>query len=210
MGLRGLTMIGFVLAGALIGLINSLSAAPLSGPSAVVNVADTSTLTGRGAYNAGRAAMKGEKYDDAIRFFTAAIDSGQLDEKTLAMAYVNRGHAFVQELNHTKDETFFKKAEADYASALATSQTYGILGFAGNFKIYAASFTGNPAYLSEALVYFDKGIELNPKSPNLYYGRARVYEAMGNRSAALSDVEASLALKPSEDALRLKKALTQD
>jgi tetratricopeptide (TPR) repeat protein len=83
-------------------------------------------------YKAGYAARVAGNYDEAIRFLSAAIASGKLNDDDSATSYNNRGMAYAATGQPDK-------AVADYTMAIKIAPVYG------------------PAYLNRGDVYVDEG-----------------------------------------------------
>lgn len=51
----------------------------------------------------------------------------------------------------------------------------------------------------KAQAFYARAIEMNPEYPFTYFNRSRVHLAMGNRKAAIADLEACLRMGPEDD-----------
>ncbi len=70
--------------------------------------------------SAGNAAAQAQKFKKAVKLYTQAIKSGQLDPTNLAVAYNNRGSAYDDQNQTAKAMKDFKQAikiKPDYAEA---------------------------------------------------------------------------------------------
>jgi tetratricopeptide (TPR) repeat protein len=116
----------------------------------------TSPLWAGGADDAqaGFAAAASCNYDEAIRLFTKAIESGELSQKYLSVVYNSRGNAWINKGD-------YDKAIADLTKAIEIdpkyANSYYTRGIAWEKK-------GNS---NRAIVDYSKATEINPKHANL-------------------------------------------
>jgi tetratricopeptide (TPR) repeat protein len=123
---------------------------------------------------AGAAAAQRGNYDEAIKFFTKAIDSGELSQEQLSAVYGLRGLAW-------SDKKDYDKAIADYDKAIAidpkSADAYYDRGLAWYVK----------KDYDKAIADFTKVIEINPKDAEAYYLRGRAWHAKGDSLKAIED-----------------------
>jgi tetratricopeptide (TPR) repeat protein len=140
-------------------------------------------------------------YDSVITGCTSAIDSGNLHDPDLAIAYVNRAVALsaggyyekaIQdykkaiELDPTNEVAFYDMANTlisthDYDYAI---ENYGIAiklrpDYANAFNNRCAAYNLQ-GFHDRAIEDCDKAISLNPKRANFFVGRANAYLNKGN------------------------------
>ncbi|MDJ0951246.1 MAG: tetratricopeptide repeat protein [Alphaproteobacteria bacterium] len=144
------------------------------------------------AYQAGRAALDAGRLQDAIRFTTTAIESGELDERALSIAYNARGLAF-------RRIGRLDAAVADYDRAIGVRPDYAM---AFNNRGIANQSRG--AY-ADAIYDHSQAIALDPAYVNAYVGRCLAYEARKQKELAASDCRKALELDPDKEGA--KKAL---
>jgi tetratricopeptide (TPR) repeat protein len=99
---------------------------------------------------------------------------------------------------------------ADRGTAWAMQKQYG-LAMADLDRAFALGYDEASAYSTagticleqaeydKALAYFSKAAQLDPQYPFTYYNRANVHYAMGNRAAAVADLETCLAFPGAAD-----------
>jgi tetratricopeptide (TPR) repeat protein len=125
---------------------------------------------------AGIEAFDGRNYDEAIRLFTKAIESGELSREDLWAVYVLRGLAW----DNKKD---YDKAIADYTKAIEINPK--------NAEAYYSR--GNAWYdkgnNEKAIADYTKVIEINPKDAEAYDSRGDAWEKKGNHAKAKADYD---------------------
>jgi tetratricopeptide (TPR) repeat protein len=105
--------------------------------------------------DAGIAAAKGGDYDEAIRLFTKAIESGELSRENLSIAYYNRGNAW-----QSKGDS--DKAIADYTKAIEIDPKH-----ARAYYNRGKAWKKKGDY-DKAIADYTKAIEINPKDADPY------------------------------------------
>lgn len=142
------------------------------------------------AVHAGIAAVQEGAFEDAIRAFTQAIDSGALDPETLAIAYNNRGVVY-------DDLGDFARAIADYENALAISPndetTLHNLAIAHAAQGHAHA---NLDEHSEAIAAYGRALDIKPDDARTLALRALAHEQAGDIESAILDAEAALRFDP--------------
>jgi tetratricopeptide (TPR) repeat protein len=135
---------------------------------------------------AGIEAFKGRDYDKAIQLFTKAIDSGELSQKNLGIAYYNRGFAWLYKAD-------YDKAIADYTKAIELKPEYAI---AYQTRGYAWYKKGD---YDKAISDYTKAIEIDPKHAGAYIDRGEVWVDMGKYDRAIADFTKAIELNPKHD-----------
>lgn len=103
-----------------------------------------------------------------------------------AMAYADRGTVLAM----TKQ---FMPAMADLERAFALGYSdASAFSTAGTICMETGRF-------DKALEHFARSLQLNPDYPFTYFNRASAHAAMGNRKAAISDLEHCLRMGPEDD-----------
>lgn len=105
-------------------------------------------------------------YGLAIRRFTQAIDSGELSQEELSIAYYNRGNAW-----KSKGRWYSKKAAADYKKA-------------------------TDEYRKDSIATITRVIEIDPKNAEAYYNRGNVWYEKGNYNKAIADYTKAIEIDP--------------
>jgi tetratricopeptide (TPR) repeat protein len=105
--------------------------------------------------NAGLAALNGHNYDEAIRLYTKAIESGELSQKDLSIVLYNRGLAW-------KDKGDYDKAIADYTKAIELDPKHTSAYYNRGNAWYAKGD------YDKAMVDYTKTIEIDPKYTKVY------------------------------------------
>jgi tetratricopeptide (TPR) repeat protein len=117
--------------------------------------------------------------DDAIRFYTKAIDL----KADFAVAYFNRGIAF-------HEKAYADQAIKDYDEVLRITP---LAADALTNRGIARLDLGDPG---GALADFERAIQLNATDAGAFYNRGIAHEALGNVEAALLDYDKTLQLQP--------------
>ena len=192
----------------------------------VTEVTGTDSAAAISSLNAGAAALKNDQFKAAVRYFTAAIESGTLSLEGVALAYHHRGIA-QQKLGLTG------AAVADYTKAIwqgslpsdVLSRSYYNRGIAyaemGEFeraeRDYSSAIELNQTYASayhnranlrrgrgayqEAIDDYNSALaHLDGAGKHLpLYGRALAKEALGDKKGAIADLYQTLEAKPDYD-----------
>lgn len=139
---------------------------------------------------AGNEAFANGKLEKAIADFSRAIESGDLDTETLALAHNNRG-VVLAELGD------FDRAIDDYERSLELKpgdpKSVRNLRIAYTRRGLAAARLGE---LDRALADFTRAIELEPSHPTAYVRRAELRLERGTIEAAIEDLEKAVSLAP--------------
>ncbi|PWT90626.1 MAG: hypothetical protein C5B56_05125 [Proteobacteria bacterium] len=114
--------------------------------------------------------------DKAIADFDAAIRL----QPSYAEAHTNRGLARVK-----KSE--YDKAIEDFTWAIQFDQRMAFLNYSNRGGAYASK-----RQFDEALKDYDEAIGLNPEYVGAYYGKAKVYEALGDADRAIKEYDAAI------------------
>lgn len=122
--------------------------------------------------NAGVAAVKAGEYEEAISFFTKAIESGELSQEDLSAAYDNRGNAWFK-----KGE--YDNAIADYTQAIEIVQDI-ILTSVNRVRLLKSSDR-------RIMAYSIKILEIGNEQANIYYNRGVAWENKGDNDRAIAD-----------------------
>ncbi len=152
---------------------------------------------GREDAKEGRVAFLAGNYDAAIQMTTKAIESGELDDRSLAQAYNVRGVAL-------RRKKLFDQAIADYGEAIRLRPSYA---FAYHNRGIAYQAKGEH---SLAIVDHSQAIAFDPDYSNAYAGRCLAFEQMKRREEAIADCTKALELDPDkQDADRALSRLTR-
>jgi tetratricopeptide (TPR) repeat protein len=98
---------------------------------------------------AGLAAAKGGDYDEAIRLYTKAIESGELSREDLSITYYDRGIAWVKKGD-------YDKAIADWTKAIEIDPKY-----AEAYYNRGVAWAGKGDH-AKAKADYEKAIEIDP------------------------------------------------
>lgn len=145
---------------------------------AAIQVAPKSAMA---HYQYGRTLLNQKNVIAALRSFTTAIDL----DSNFADAYHQRGFIFYEQ----KDDV---KAKADFDAAILRGTTFIDSSYYQRALIFSSSKT--PEACEAAIVDFTKVIELRPDSHYAYYGRAEIFSAQKNYTAAVADYNKTLEL----------------
>jgi tetratricopeptide (TPR) repeat protein len=133
----------------------------------------------------GIAAGKEGDYDKAIGLFTKAIESGELSQENLSIAYYNRGRA-------RGEKGDYDKAIADFDKAIKINPTfaeaYGNRGYAWHLK-------GN---YDKAIADYTKFIEIDPRNADAYGSRGYAWGKKGDYGRAIADYTKVIEIIPSD------------
>lgn len=138
---------------------------------------------GLGDFKAGVGALAQQDPDRAMDLFTRALEAGNLEGQTKALAFYNRGiaHSHLSQLN---------QALADFNQALQLDPNL------------AAAYN-NRGMIHHRLSQFDKAvsdldaaIRLEPNSAVAFYNRSFPLAAQGHTMRAIGDLEQALKLSP--------------
>ena len=136
-------------------------------------------MTDWDCYRRGYDAQSKKQYDDAIMWYTKAIEMN----REFVWAYNNRGNVY-------HDLKKYEKALADYDKAIALAPEDAI----------AYNNRGNTYQVlkeyEKALADYDKAIALNPEYTDAYISRGNVYYNMEDYDKALADYDKAIALAP--------------
>ncbi|KIX16064.1 tetratricopeptide repeat protein [Dethiosulfatarculus sandiegensis] len=131
----------------------------------------------------GLAMNQSGRYDEAIKRFTRAINSGRLSPDNLAIAYNNRANAYLDKGN-------VGKAAGDYNRAISASPNFtqalynrGILNY--QLKRY-----------KDSLKDFNKAIELDPDYAAAYFNRSFPLIKLNKPKRAEADLKKAVSLDP--------------
>jgi tetratricopeptide (TPR) repeat protein len=133
--------------------------------------------------DAGRAAAQGGNYDEAIRLFTKAIDSGELSQEHLSVAYNNRGNAWYKKGD-------YDRAVADYTKVIEIEPR----------QVFAYTCRGNAWYkkgdYDKAIADFTTFIEIEPRQPFAYNNRGNAWGKKGDYEKAIADFTKAIEVDP--------------
>lgn len=129
-----------------------------------------------------RAFLKEGRMDDALGLYADVL---RIDPDH-ALAYADRGtvHAMQKQFD-------LALADLDRAFALGHAQS-AAYSTAGTICLETRDY-------ERALAYYARAIELDPAYPYTYYNRANVYQGLGNKEAALADLDTCLGFNPPDD-----------
>jgi len=167
-------------------------------------------VSGLDAHQAGR-------YEEAIEFYTLAIEAGDLPDRSLAYVYNNRGASYrnLDRFNESiEDYDVAIRLNPDYATAFYNRGiAYDRKGFHSlAIDDFDTAIRLNPdlsdAYNQRGLAYvrdgrydiaienFSEAIRLDPESDSAYFHRGLAYQAKGEAGRAAEDLRKSQALNP--------------
>lgn len=133
-----------------------------------------------------RAALAAHEEGDhaaAIRLYTDAIDSGELETGHLAVAFYNRGNAHLA-------ERAYDAAIADYEAAASLRPDYAA---AHNNRGIAEAALGR---YEAAVAAYDAAIRVRPDYALAYKNRGNAHAVAGSYERAIADYDAALARDP--------------
>jgi tetratricopeptide (TPR) repeat protein len=132
---------------------------------------------------AGKTAFQRGNNEEAIRLLTRAIASGELSQKNLIRAYINRGNAWFSKSDYDKAIADFTKAiEIDPKDADAHYNR----GVAWQRK----------SDYNKAIADFTKAIEIDPKDADAYHSRGFAWEEKGDLAKAIADYTKAIEINP--------------
>jgi TPR repeat protein/Flp pilus assembly protein TadD len=171
-------------------------------------------VSGLDAHQAGR-------YEEAIEFYTLAIEAGDLPDRSLAYVHNNRGASY-RNLNRyneaIEDYDAAIRLNPDYATAFYNRGiAYDLKGFHSlAIDDFDTAIRLNPdlsdAYTQRGLAYvrdgrydiaienFSEAIRLDPESDSAYFNRGLAYQSKGESERAAADIKKSHALNPDNPA----------
>jgi tetratricopeptide (TPR) repeat protein len=128
-------------------------------------------------------ALKNGDYDNAIRFCTNALASGELGVAWQHTAYTYRGRAWYGKGDYDKAIADFTKAIEVYAGIV---DPYYYRGLAW----------GNKRDFDKAIADFTKAAELDSKNAQIYYMRGLAWGAKSDYDRAIADFTKVIELDP--------------
>jgi tetratricopeptide (TPR) repeat protein len=129
------------------------------------------------------AAQQGD-FETAIRLYTQALISGELQRRDQATVYYNRAIAF-----EGKGDT--EAAIADFTKAIRMPGNDDAAAYSGRARLFLAA--GRHA---SAIKDFSEAILLSPRSAVAYNNRGVAYAGIGENEFAAADFEKALRLSP--------------
>lgn len=143
---------------------------------------DSGTRPGGDRLHEAEAALRNRNFEATIRAATAAMRTGRLPERRMALAYRVRGTAF---LSLRRSEP----ARADFEASLAIEpgDLYALFG-----RGVALNGLDRAA---EALVDFER-VLARRRDPSIFYARGMAHLKLRNLKAAAADFDEALALHP--------------
>ena len=121
--------------------------------------------------------------DDQIKGCTALISSGRQLREAKAVAFYNRGNAYVRKND-------FGRAIADYGEALKLKTDYAQAFFN---RAVAQRVSGNP---QAAVADYTSSLNLSPNDADALAGRGSTYASLAMHDKAMQDFSRALTLKP--------------
>lgn len=137
-------------------------------------------------------------YGLAIRRFTQAIDSGELSQENLSIAYYNRGNAW-------SNKGKYNRAIADYTKAIEIDPEYAdayhkrALAWKkkGNYKKAVADYKkAANEYRKDSIATITRVIEIDPKNAEAYFYRGNVWYDKGDYNNAIADYTQAIEIDP--------------
>ena len=132
-------------------------------------------------YNAAQVYVATGSYEDALRFYTAAMEM----DPGYSEYYNERGAIFFR-LGRLQE------AEADYRRAIELSPPYG--------EVFTnlGQCLRQMGKMQKAIACYSRALDLLPNQTLALMGRAKAYEESGLREEAISDYTAALAVDPAQ------------
>jgi Flp pilus assembly protein TadD len=137
---------------------------------------------------AGLAAQNRGDYDEAIRLFTKAIESGDLSQETLISVYNSRANTW----DAKRD---YDHAIADYSKAIELSPKNAIAKLTYYGRGYAWRKKGD---YDRAIADYTKAIELDPNFTYAYGSRGYAWRKKGGYDRAIADYTKVIELDPKD------------
>ncbi|KAI8637039.1 hypothetical protein BD408DRAFT_396385 [Parasitella parasitica] len=135
----------------------------------------------------------------------------RLPSPTFVSAYLDSFRPVVQDLTSIPDDNtgdaYYAKAyhaiaEKDYNGALEACEKAVELGCSKAYQAYALNLMGTFAFLkgntSEALTWFNKAVEADPKYVQSYIKRSSIYMEQGDVDTTYKQFEDAVAINPSD------------
>ena len=144
----------------------------------------------RAMVNYGFALVKKDLYNEAIRYYTTAIEK----DSSISKAYFNRGIAYF-------DKRQYKKAISDMTEVLKDERMVDAIPYFFRGTAYA-----HLRMLDMALADLSKSIELNPNVSESFKNRGLVYEMRQEYPRALVDYDIAFQLNPSNRKLLINRS----
>jgi tetratricopeptide (TPR) repeat protein len=132
---------------------------------------------------AGMAAASGGDFDEAIRLYTKAIESGELSREDLSNAYFNRGVSW-----YNKGD--YDKAIADYSKAIEINPEWSRCYY------YRGNVWGTKGDYDRAIADFTKAIEIDPEYALAYNNRGDAWQEKGDYDRAITDYTKTIGIAP--------------
>lgn len=129
----------------------------------------------------------------AIQGCTELLDAGSTSKDASAVAYFNRGSAYL-------DVDKFDKAIADLAASIKLKPDYADSYFNRGF-----AYEGKKDY-DKAIADYTRVIAIAPDYAKAYYSRGRAYQAKGDLQQALAGYEEAAKLAPNNKSVQKKIA----
>ena len=121
--------------------------------------------------------------EPGIKYFTKAIDSGQLNMKQLSNAYVNRAMA---RTSLSRDN----EAMVDLSLALEANPQNSIAFYLrGNIQYKQSNFI-------DAIISYTNAIKMRPNYAKAYYKRGKIWQVKGDYSLAIKNLNKAIELDP--------------
>lgn len=133
--------------------------------------------------------------DLAIKHCTAAIDSGKLSGRDLALAHFYRGVEWMNKADHDR-------AIADYTAAIGIDPKFPD---AYHNRGTAWADKGEP---DRAIADFDAALHLNPQDAGVFHSRAVEWTVKGDYARAIADYDTALRLDPKATTVHFARART--
>jgi len=144
-------------------------------------------------------AERGE-YGLAIRRLTQAIDSGELSQENLSIAYYNRGNAW-------SNKGKYNRAIADYTKAIEIDPEYAdayhnrALAWKSKGRWYYKKAVADykkatNEYRKDSIATITRVIEIDPKNAEAYFHRGNVWYDKGDYNNAIADYTQAIEIDP--------------
>lgn len=145
----------------------------------------------------GRVLHEKGNYQDALKEYDKALDSGLLKGENQVIALNNRANLFA-------DLGRFEEAVADYTTALEQSPAFAEAYYNRGIARYSLG-----EYLG-AIDDFTRVMELDPAYVSAYYNRSFPLEGLGRFNEAIRDVGKALMMRPENQAYKSRLAKLQE